>query len=172
MGVVERVRNLLNTDLEGMRSHKDPAAVRRYLRDLEWTYRELVQASRHAQATRDYLQGKITRNRECCRRWTDRAELALRHENEPLARIALTLKQTDIVQNTRIAAQLQNCIREQKELAEQLDHLQERILAARYLRPPSAADATSRPSPDASDVERELEDLKKSLNRSRQLREK
>jgi len=171
MGVVERVRNLLSADLEEMRSRKDAtAAVRRHLRDLEWTQRELVEATRRAQATRKYLQEQIARNREVCQRWSDRAELALRHEEESLARIALTRKQADLAQSTVIAGQLESCIREQKELGEQLNHLEERILAVRYLRPSSGSDASVGLAPVASEVERELATLKKRLNRSKQVR--
>ena len=171
MGVVERVRNLLKADLEEMRFRKDAAAtVRRYLRDLEWSHRELVEATRRAQTTRNYLQDQIAHNRECCQRWSDRAELALRHEDEPLARIALTRKQTDLAQSTQIAGQLENCIREQRELAEQLNHLQERILAVRYLRPASASDSAAGASATPSEVERELATLKRNMGRSKKVR--
>jgi len=171
MGVVERVRNLLSADLEEMRSRKDATtAVRRHLRDLEWTQREIVEASRHAQATRTYLEEQIARNKEVCQRWSDRAELALRHQNEPLARIALTRKQADLAKSTVIAGQLESCIREQKELGEQLNHLGERILAVRYLRPGRASDAGAGITPVASEVERELATLKKRMNRPKQVR--
>ena len=69
-----------------------------------------------------------------------------------------------------IAGQLESCIREQKELGEQLNHLEERILAVRYLRPSSGSDASVGLAPVASEVERELATLKKRLNRSKQVR--
>ncbi|MFH0962672.1 MAG: PspA/IM30 family protein [Planctomycetota bacterium] len=189
MGVVERVRNLLSVDLAEIESPADaPARLQRYLRDLEGAYREITEACRRTETTREYLEEKARGNAAECRRWTDRAELALRHDSDSLARVAVAKKKVLLAEGKDLARDLELCIVQQRELAREISHLQERILAVRSARSTSLSPSTSvseepfklslpfgltpqggrhgEPS-FRSEVEKELATLKSRLNRSR-----
>lgn len=168
MGLMERTKNLLTTNLEELAFDENaPSRLGRYARDLEWTHRELAEAARHADVERRSLQNRLESTGQASRQWTGRAELALRHQEEPLARLALLKKIEIETDNARVARHIARVCTHRRELDHHMQQLRERILAARYLRKVFAAgDAPTGQARVAQglldEVERELDALKRS----------
>ena len=169
MGLMERANNLLATDLGTLRSGAGGSQpMKRYLQDLEWTHRGLSEAVRQAHVTRTFLEERLKTGTEALEVWTRRAQLALRRHEETLARVALMKKVAAMTAISRVERQIGGIAREERDLADQVSRLRQRILATRYLRRMHADDPhTSAASPDAHDllfeeVEKELDRLKES----------
>ena len=174
MGLVERTRNLLTRDLECLSSGEGaPSRLRRYLQDLEWTHRGLMEASRQAGAARQYLERRLQRGAHDSELWAQRAELALRRRNETLARVALLNKAAVLADSPTLEREMTRVAQEQRDLTEHMNQLRQRILAARCLRQMAAADnrdksqATGTSSALMAEVDRELDMLKERLRRER-----
>jgi len=173
MGLMERTKNLLTTNLEELGSGKDASSrLRRYVKDLEWTHRELAEAARHAAVGRRSLESRLEGAGRTSRLWSDRAELALRREEEALARLALVKKIDVETDSARLARRITRVTERQRELDHEMQQLRERIFAARYLRKVFAAGDAP---PDGGrvteglfeEVERELGALKRDLGVSK-----
>lgn len=173
MGLMERTRNLLTTNLEELGSRKDaPSRLKRYVQDLEWTRRELAEAARHAAVEHRSLHNRVEGAGRASRLWSDRAELALRRQEESLARLALLKKIEAETDSARVARRITRVSERRRELDHEMQQLRERILAARYLRTVFAAgDATPGGARVTEglfqEVERELGALKRSLGVSK-----
>ena len=174
MGLMERAKNLLATDLGTLRNGEGVSQqMRRYLQDLEWTHRGLSEAARQACVTRTFLETRLEKGAEALDLWTRRAELTLRRQEEALARIALMKKVAAMSTLSRVERQIGEVAREERELADQVSQLRQRILATRYLRRmPTAdnyasADASGAPDMLFQEVEKELVQLKERCRKER-----
>jgi len=169
MGLMERTKNLLTTNLEELGSDKDaPSRLKRYVKDLEWTHRELGEAARHASVERRSLESRLEGAGGTGRLWSDRAALALRRREESLARLALLRKIEVETDTARLAQRITRVTERERALDHEMQQLRERILATRYLRKVLAAGDAAPSAARVSEglfeeVERELDALKRSL---------
>ena len=170
MGLMERTRNLLTADLDELSSgQRSGPRLRRYVRDLEWAHRGLMEASRQAGTARSFLESRLQEGATASRIWTERAELALRSRRETLARVALLKKASILSENAGMESEIARLADQQRDLIEQMKQLRRRILAARLLRRLQVGPGASGPmrtgAPDElfEAVEQELLSLKQRL---------